>query len=106
MTQVRDADALLLRDQAAEALTEAGFKTSPATLATKATRGGGPPYRLYGRRPLYRWGDLLVWAQNQLSDLRCSTSERDAAQLKLGAATRGRHEGQSNSIEPAARACH
>ena len=72
-------DALLLRDKTAEALTEAGFKTAGATLATKATRGGGPPYQLFGRRAVYRWGDALAWAQSRLSPPRRSTSEADAA---------------------------
>jgi hypothetical protein len=73
-----DPNALLGRDRAATALTAAGFQTSRATLATKATRGGGPPFRLYGRRPVYRWGDLLDWAQSRLSVPMRSTSESDA----------------------------
>jgi hypothetical protein len=73
-----DPDALLRRRQTAEALTAAGFKTAETTLATKATRGGGPPYRLYGKIALYRWGDALSWAQSRLSAPRCSTSEADA----------------------------
>ena len=28
-----------------------------ATLATKATRGGGPPFQKFGSRALYRWAD-------------------------------------------------
>src|SRR5882724_9988461 len=72
-------DALLTRDQTAAALTEAGFPVKPKTLATKATRGGGPPYRLFGARPLYRWGDSLAWAQSRLSEPRYSTSESDFA---------------------------
>ena len=72
-----DPDALLRRDATADALTKAGFPTSPATLATKATRGGGPPYRSWGRLPLYRWGDALGWAQSRLSPPPSSTSEAD-----------------------------
>jgi hypothetical protein len=72
---VPDDDALLRRAATAKALTEAGFQTSPATLATKASRGGGPPYRSWGRWPLYRWGDSLAWAQSRLSRPRRSTSE-------------------------------
>lgn len=72
-----DPDALLRRRETAEALTALGFLTSEKTLATKATRGGGPPYRLYGRIPLYRWGDAQDWAQGRLSPLRRSTSEGD-----------------------------
>ena len=72
-----DPNALLLRDQTAKALTESGFPTKTKTLATKATRGGGPPYRLFGARALYRWGDALAWAEGRLSALRGSTSEAD-----------------------------
>ena len=75
---IRDSDDLLRRHALAQALTEAGFPTAPATLATKATRGGGPPFRLYGRIPLYRWGDALAWAESRLSAPRQSTSEGDA----------------------------
>ncbi len=69
-----DLDVLLDRKRAAEALTAAGFKESPATLATRACRGGGPAYRIYGRRPLYRLGDLLDWAEGRLGALVTSTS--------------------------------
>ncbi len=60
-------DTLLTRLATAEALTAAGYPVSAATLGTKATRGGGPPYRLFGRKPLYRWGDALDWAHGRLS---------------------------------------
>jgi len=72
-----DPDALLQRVPTAAALTAAGYPVSPKTLATKATRGGGPPYRLFGRRALYRWGDALAWAQDQLSAPRANTSQPD-----------------------------
>ena len=55
-------DALLTRDRTAEALTEAGFPVKSKTLATKATRGGGPPFSKFGPRALYRWDDALAWA--------------------------------------------
>jgi hypothetical protein len=70
-------DALLRRRQTADALTATGFPITEATLATKATRGGGPPYRSFGRTPLYRWTDALAWAQSRLSAPRGSTSEAD-----------------------------
>jgi hypothetical protein len=72
-------DAFLTRDAVAAALTDAGFPVSAATLATKATRGGGPPYQLFGRRPLYRWGDVLEWARGRLSKPVANTSEANAA---------------------------
>jgi hypothetical protein len=70
-------DALLTRPKTAEALTEVGYPVKEATLATKATRGGGPPYQRFGSRALYRWGDALLWAKGRLSAPRCSTSEGD-----------------------------
>ncbi len=73
-----DPDTRLTRDAVAAALTAAGLPVKPKTLATMATRGGGPPYRLFGRRPLYRWGDALAWAEARLSPPRRSTSEADA----------------------------
>ena len=50
MTIPIDPDKWLTRRDTAAALTEAGFPVAEATLATKATRGGGPPYR--SSRPL------------------------------------------------------
>ncbi len=70
-------DTLLTRDAVATALTVSGFPVSVSTLATYATRGGGPLYRSFGRKPLYRWGDALEWAQGRLSKPIRSTSERD-----------------------------
>jgi hypothetical protein len=73
-----DPDALLNREDTARALTEYGFQTAPSTLATKATRGGGPPYRLFGRKPLYRWRDVLEWAETRLSEPASSSSAHGA----------------------------
>lgn len=73
-----DQDVWLLRGPTAEALTAAGYPVSAATLATKATRGGGPSYRLFGRRPLYRWGDALAWAESRLSEVRSTTADNTA----------------------------
>ena len=72
-------DALLTRDQTAAALTARGFPIKAKTLSTKASRGGGPPYHLFGPRVLYRWEDALKWAQARLSTPRRSTSEGDAS---------------------------
>ena len=72
-------DALLTRSRTAEALTEAGFPIKAKTLATKATRGGGPRYCKFGLRVLYRWGDALAWAEARLTAPYSSSSEKDAA---------------------------
>lgn len=73
-----DVDALLTRERVAEALTDRGFPIRPKTLATKATRGGGPPYSVFSGRALYRWGDALEWARSMTSPPRRSTSEGNA----------------------------
>ncbi len=70
-------DALLTRRDTAAALRAAGFPVAEKTLATKATRGGGPPYRTFGPRALYRWGDALAWAKDCMTPPRRSTSEAD-----------------------------
>ena len=62
-----DPECLLNRALAAETLTEAGYPIAKATLAAMVCRGGGPPFRRFGNKPLYRWGDLLDWAQSRLS---------------------------------------
>lgn len=72
-------DARLTRERTAEALTAAGYPVASKTLATKATRGGGPPYCLFSGRALYRWGDALEWARSMTTAPRRSTSEVDAA---------------------------
>jgi hypothetical protein len=74
-----DREAKLTREATAKALTEAGFPISKATLATKASRGGGPVYQLFGRKPLYCWGDALDWAKGRLSKPMRTTSELKAA---------------------------
>jgi hypothetical protein len=66
------------RPSAAHFLTENGYRTSLSTLATMATRGGGPPFRRFGRKPLYDEGELLDWARSRLSAPMRSTSEADA----------------------------
>ena len=70
-----DPNALLTREQTAAALAAAGFPVRAKTLATKATRGGGPPFRRFGTKPLYRWCETLRWAESCLSPLVSSTSE-------------------------------
>ena len=73
-----DPDRLLTRQATAAALTEAGYPTAPATLSTKATRGGGPAFVKFGPRTLYRWRDALAWAESRVSKPRASTAEGDA----------------------------
>lgn len=70
-----DPRALLNRRAGANALTKAGYATAHTTLATVASRGVGPPYRLYGHRVVYAWGALIAWAQSRLSEPRKSPVE-------------------------------
>ena len=70
-------DARLTRKATAGALTEAGYPTAAATLATKACRGGGPPFRHYGRVTIYQWGDALDWARSRLGPIIRNTAETD-----------------------------
>jgi hypothetical protein len=79
MHDPQNLDVLLTRKQTAEALNNVGIPITPATLATKATRGGGPPYRLFGPKPLYRWGDTLDWAMGRLSQPMSGTSADGSA---------------------------
>lgn len=75
-----DPDARLTRREVAQALTSAGFPISPSTLASKATRGGGPPFARFGRIAVYRWGDALAWAEARTSQPAATAAEqREAA---------------------------
>src|SRR5215471_6135638 len=68
----------LTRKRSAEELTKAGFQISPASLATLACRGGGPPFCHFGKLALYTWADLLEWAVARCTKPCRSTSERHA----------------------------
>jgi hypothetical protein len=52
---------------------------SPATLATWATIGGGPPFFKAGNTALYDQVDLDDWALDRMGQPRRSTSESEAA---------------------------
>jgi len=63
------------RKQAAQFLTDRGYRTALATLAKLACLGGGPVFRSWGRKPLYLAADLLAWAEARTNAPRHSTSE-------------------------------
>ena len=79
-----DPNTRLTRQQLSAALTEAGFPVAAATLSTKATRGGGPPFSHFGPRVSYRWGDALAWAQARLTPPVSSTAEATARASRAG----------------------
>ena len=74
-----DPNTLLRRKPLSEALARLGYPVAEATLATWATRpppdGDGPPFQMFGRIPLYRWGNSVAWAEGRLSPIRRTTSE-------------------------------
>ena len=72
----------LRRVQAAKYVEDTyGIPCSPKTLAKYACIGGGPPFRLAGRFPLYPISGLDEWAKSKIGPLVRSTSEaRRAAQ--------------------------
>jgi hypothetical protein len=70
-----DLDRRMPRREAAAFLRDHGFPVAEGTLATKATRGGGPLYSIWSGRALYRVGDLLDWAYSLMTEPRRHTSE-------------------------------
>jgi len=73
------------RRDAAQFLTDQGYKTAHATLAKLACIGGGPLFESFGRRPLYREADLLAWAQGRTTGPRRSTSDPSITQVREAA---------------------
>jgi len=67
------------RAEAAEYLTERGFKFKKGTLQKLATIGGGPAYARFGNRALYTPENLDQWAEEKMSAPRRSTSEAPAS---------------------------
>ena len=85
------------RNQTAAALSARGFKIAHSTLATLASRGGGPPFMKFGPHVTYQWGDALNWAQGRTSapvilasQLLHQAKERSSDQKKNNAGS-GRH---------------
>lgn len=63
------------REEAAQYLTEnRGLPVAKGTLQKWATTGGGPVYRRFGKRAVYRQEDLDAWAEEKLSAPRHSTT--------------------------------
>ena len=65
------------RAEAADYLTDRGFKTKKGTLQKYATTGGGPPYVRFGNKALYSPDNLDQWAEGKMSAPRRSTSEAE-----------------------------
>ncbi|WP_313534256.1 hypothetical protein [Haematobacter sp.] len=52
-----------------------GIDLAVATLATMASRGGGPGFQRIGRMPLYPVSELDRWAEERLGPVRFLSSE-------------------------------
>jgi hypothetical protein len=91
-------DTYLPREKVPGALEkELGLRTTKTSLATMATRGGGPSFRKFGARAVYRWGDVVAWAEAKLSAPRSSTSEG----YKLDEAVRAKKKRAATAEHPA-----
>jgi hypothetical protein len=73
---------LLSRKEVAAALTAAGYPITQATLATMASRGGGPPYTTFGKRVLYHWELVIQWAEDKTTR-NCETAAEHKLQKAL-----------------------
>jgi hypothetical protein len=52
-----------------------GLHVSVPALDTRVTRGGGPPYRKWGKFRVYEEGDLIAWVAVRLGAPLGSSSE-------------------------------
>jgi hypothetical protein len=72
-------DTKFTRKELSEALAAAGYRMPASTLATLASRGGGPPFTKFGKWPLYSWSEALAWAKARETPPMRSASERPSA---------------------------
>ena len=59
-------DDYLKRMDAVDALNEIGCRATYESLARMALRRIGPPFIKRGRLALYRYGDLVAWAEEEI----------------------------------------
>jgi hypothetical protein len=71
-------------DEAAKHCQEKGLQIADKTLAKKRVTGGGPPFRKWGRKPVYTRPELDVWIEETLSAPMRSTSEAGRAPSRRG----------------------
>ena len=73
-------DRTFRRDEAAQLLQAHGLRTTTASLATMANRGGGPRYRKIGKLCMYPLSELEAWVAQRTTNLLDSTSTTKTAQ--------------------------
>lgn len=69
------------RDEAGRFLRANGLRTTAASLATMATRGGGPPYFKIGKHCFYWQLDLQIWIEQRCTGLMDSTSTSQGTRI-------------------------
>ena len=62
----RESDILCTRAELARMLQDEGFPVTETALATQASRGRGPTYRIFQGRAMYTREDGLTWAHECL----------------------------------------
>jgi hypothetical protein len=88
---------LLRRKEAAQYVRDRwGLPLSQQTLAKLAVIGGGPPYRLAGRFPLYELADLDSYALAKIGPKQRSTSDRGDAAATIASDRHSRSMSQPN----------
>jgi hypothetical protein len=84
------------REAAAYVREKHSVPCTEATLATLASRGGGPRFYLFEKIPIYNEGDLDCWVKERLGEPVRSTSEARSLAAR-GAARDGGNEDDANS---------
>jgi hypothetical protein len=73
-----DPRTFLTRRQLPGPLKACGFDVPHDTLATMASRGGGPPFRKFGKSAVYQWADVVAWVRETMGEPARTTSEHRA----------------------------
>lgn len=75
----RESDILCTRAELARMLQDEGFPVTETALATQASRGRGPTYRIFQGRAMYTREDGLAWAHECLKtpDTELGRTERE-----------------------------
>lgn len=64
-------------------LRDQGLPVSKKTLDRMAVNGGGPPFRYFGRKPLYRLSEALAWAESRMTSSVANTSSANPQSLSV-----------------------
>jgi hypothetical protein len=70
--------------QVADTLEECGLPLPYSALEAKAKLGGGPPFRIFGKNPIYQWCDVVPWVLSTLGEPARTTQEHRARRTVPG----------------------